>query len=74
MKRAEGATMRFILAGIGVAAFISALTTTMLTYGDIADAQAALGWLQTPAGIVTALVGAPVFAVLILRAQRGRQV
>jgi iron complex transport system permease protein len=41
----RGSTMRFILMGIGVAAFISAITATMLTYGRIEAAQAALGWL-----------------------------
>ncbi|EBA13656.1 FecCD family ABC transporter permease [Roseobacter sp. CCS2] len=45
MQRTGGATMRFILTGIGVAAFISAVTTSMLTYGNIDQAQSALGWL-----------------------------
>lgn len=45
MRRTGGATMRFILTGIGVAAFISSLSTAMLTYGDIYKAQAALAWL-----------------------------
>lgn len=45
MQRMGGATMRFILTGIGVAAFVSAITSAMLTYGDIDKAQAALGWL-----------------------------
>ncbi len=45
MQRTGGATMRFILTGIGVAAFIAAITNAMLTYGDIDQAQAALGWL-----------------------------
>lgn len=45
MQRTGGATMRFILTGIGVAAFISAITSAMLTYGNIDQAQAALGWL-----------------------------
>ena len=45
MRRAGGATMRFILTGIGVAAFISACTQALLTYGDIDRALAALGWL-----------------------------
>lgn len=45
MQRSGGATMRFILTGIGVAAFISAGTNTLLTYGDIDRALAALGWL-----------------------------
>ena len=45
MRRAGGATMRFILTGIGVAACIAAATSAMLTYGRIEQAQAALGWL-----------------------------
>lgn len=45
MARTGGATMRFILTGIGVAAFIAAITNAMLTYGDIDQAQSALGWL-----------------------------
>ncbi|NRB18729.1 MAG: iron ABC transporter permease [Rhodobacteraceae bacterium] len=45
MQRSDGATMRFILVGIGIAAFISSITKAMLTYGDIEQAQEALGWL-----------------------------
>ena len=45
MRRTGGATMRFILTGIGVAACITAATSAMLTYGRIEQAQAALGWL-----------------------------
>ncbi|MEM9798213.1 MAG: iron ABC transporter permease [Pseudomonadota bacterium] len=44
-RRTGGATMRFILTGIGVAAFISACTSALLTYGNIDRALAALGWL-----------------------------
>ncbi|MEM8848917.1 MAG: iron ABC transporter permease [Pseudomonadota bacterium] len=44
-RKTGGATMRFILTGIGVAAFISACTSALLTYGDIDRALAALGWL-----------------------------
>lgn len=43
--RAGGATMRFILTGIGVAAFISAATSALLTYGQLDRAMSALGWL-----------------------------
>ncbi|AVX04836.1 fe(3+) dicitrate transport system permease protein [Maritalea myrionectae] len=43
--RTGSATMRFILTGVGVAAFISAGTSALLTYGDIDRAMAALGWL-----------------------------
>lgn len=45
MQRTEGATMRFILTGIGVAAFISSLTSAMMTYGQIDQVQSALAWL-----------------------------
>ncbi len=45
MRRTGDATMRFILTGIGIAAFISAATNAMLTYGEINQALAALGWL-----------------------------
>ncbi|MEM7489027.1 MAG: iron ABC transporter permease [Pseudomonadota bacterium] len=44
-RRSGGATMRFILTGIGVAAFVSACTQALLTYGDIDRALAALSWL-----------------------------
>lgn len=43
--RTGSTTMRFILTGVGVAAFISAGTSALLTYGDINRATAALGWL-----------------------------
>lgn len=45
----EGKTskpIRFILLGIGISAFISAITTAMPTYGKIYNASAALGWLS----------------------------
>ncbi|KAA9010675.1 iron ABC transporter permease [Histidinibacterium aquaticum] len=45
MRRTSGATMRFILTGIGVAAFISAATSALLTYGQLDRAMSALGWL-----------------------------
>ncbi|MEL7132876.1 MAG: iron ABC transporter permease [Pseudomonadota bacterium] len=45
MRRTGGATMRFILTGIGVAAFLGAVTQAMLTYGDLDRAMTALGWL-----------------------------
>ncbi|SHI99165.1 FecCD family ABC transporter permease [Wenxinia saemankumensis] len=44
-RRAGGATMRFILTGIGVAAFLGAATSALLTYGQLDRAMAALGWL-----------------------------
>ena len=37
--------MRFILLGIGLSAFLSAITTALLTYGEIYRASAALAWL-----------------------------
>lgn len=38
--------LRFILTGVGIATFISALIATMLTYGQINQAQSALNWLS----------------------------
>ncbi len=38
-------TTKFILIGVGLSTFISALTTTMLTYGNVKDAMVALNWL-----------------------------
>ena len=40
-----GSTIRFILMGIGLSAFISSITSAMMTYGDIDRAMAALAWL-----------------------------
>ena len=40
-----GGTIRFILMGIGLSAFISSITSAMMTYGDIDRAMAALAWL-----------------------------
>lgn len=40
-----GSTIRFILMGIGLSAFISSITSAMLTYGEIDRAMAALSWL-----------------------------
>ncbi len=62
MQRTGGATMRFILTGIGVAAFIAAITNAMLTYGDINQAQAALGWL---AGSIHAVGWAEVWSLSV---------
>lgn len=44
-QRRGNNTIRFILLGIGVSAFISSITSAMLTYGDIDAAMAALAWL-----------------------------
>ena len=40
-----GGTIRFILMGIGLSAFISSITSAMMTYGDIDRAMTALAWL-----------------------------
>jgi iron complex transport system permease protein len=40
-----GSTIRFILMGIGLSAFISSITSILLTYGEIDRAMAALAWL-----------------------------
>lgn len=45
MQRTSGATIRFILTGIGLAEFMNAVTWAMLTYGRVQEAQSALGWL-----------------------------
>lgn len=45
MQRSGNNTIRFILIGIGVAAFISSITSALLTYGDIDRAMSALSWL-----------------------------
>lgn len=44
-QRRGNNTIRFILLGIGVSAFISSITSAMLTYGDIDRAMSALAWL-----------------------------
>lgn len=38
-------SLKLILFGIGVSAFLSSITTAMLTYGDIYNASSALAWL-----------------------------
>ncbi|ETX30365.1 hypothetical protein RISW2_16140 [Roseivivax isoporae LMG 25204] len=43
---ARGAQVRFLLTGIGLAAFLAAATTAILTYGRITEAHEALGWLS----------------------------
>lgn len=44
-QRRGNNTIRFILLGIGVSAFISSITSAMLTYGDLDRAMSALSWL-----------------------------
>lgn len=43
--RQGGGAIRFILMGIGLSAFISSITSALMTYGDIDRAMAALSWL-----------------------------
>lgn len=43
--RQGGSAIRFILLGIGLSAFISSLTSILITYGEIDRAMAALAWL-----------------------------
>jgi ABC-type Fe3+-siderophore transport system, permease component len=43
--RQGGSAIRFILMGIGLSAFISSITSALLTYGQIDRAMSALGWL-----------------------------
>ncbi|MEM9843615.1 MAG: iron ABC transporter permease [Pseudomonadota bacterium] len=62
LRRAGDSTMRFILTGIGVAAFLGAVTQTMFTYGDLERAMAALAWL---AGSVQAAGWADVQALAL---------
>ena len=42
----NGSSIRFILMGIGVAAFISSITSALMTYGQIEQAMSALAWLS----------------------------
>lgn len=46
LNRQGGSSIRFILMGIGFAAFISALTSVLMTYGQIDRAMSALAWLS----------------------------
>lgn len=45
-NRGGGSSFRFILMGIGMAAFISAITSALMTYGQIDRAMSALAWLS----------------------------
>ncbi|WP_189608702.1 FecCD family ABC transporter permease [Saccharospirillum salsuginis] len=45
-NRRGGSSIRFILMGIGVAAFISSITSALMTYGQIDRAMSALAWLS----------------------------
>jgi iron complex transport system permease protein len=44
--RGNGHPLKFILLGIGVVAFISAIISTLITYGDFQSAMSALAWLS----------------------------
>ncbi len=44
-KSRSSKSIRFILFGIGLSAFLSSITTAMLTYGDIYRVSEALAWL-----------------------------
>lgn len=43
--KTEESSIRFILTGVGIAAFIGAIMSTIMTYGQIQKVQAALNWL-----------------------------
>ncbi|WP_108126180.1 FecCD family ABC transporter permease [Saccharospirillum mangrovi] len=45
-NRNGGSSIRFILMGIGMAAFITAITSALLTYGQVERALSALAWLS----------------------------
>ncbi len=45
-NRRGGSSIRFILMGIGIAAFISSITSALMTYGQIDRAMSALAWLS----------------------------
>lgn len=59
--RQGGSTIRFILMGIGLSAFISSITSAMMTYGEIDRAMAALAWL---AGSINAAGWSDVWTLL----------
>jgi len=45
LLRGKGNSLKLILLGIGVAAFISAIISTLLTYGNLTSTMVALSWL-----------------------------
>ncbi|MEI4262642.1 FecCD family ABC transporter permease [Roseovarius sp. D0-M9] len=68
--------LRFLLIGLGLAAFLAAATTALLTYGGLSDAHAALAWLS---GSVRAagwgdvrLLGMATLAALVICAASAR--
>lgn len=60
-QRRGNSPIRFILLGIGISAFVSSITSAMLTYGDIDQAMSALAWL---AGSVNAATWSDVHILL----------
>ncbi len=60
--RQGGSAIRFILMGIGLSAFISAITSALLTYGQLDRAMAALAWL---AGSINAASWADVWTLTL---------
>ncbi len=57
-----GSAIRFILMGIGLSAFISSITSALLTYGQLDRAMAALAWL---AGSINAANWSDVWTLLL---------
>jgi iron complex transport system permease protein len=45
-RRGSGNSIRFILMGIGVATFISSISSALMTYGQLDRAMSALSWLS----------------------------
>ena len=45
LSLSSGQSIRFLLIGVGMAAFLAAMTTAILTYGGLSEAHAALAWL-----------------------------
>lgn len=60
-QRRGNSPIRFILMGIGISAFISSITSAMLTYGNIDQTMSALAWL---AGSVNAATWSDVHILL----------
>lgn len=76
-RQGEGSgTVRLLLTGIGLASFLGALTTALLTYGGVNEAHSALAWIAGSVrtvgwGEVWLLVpAAPIAALLALLAAR----
>ena len=65
-KKRQMASLRFILMGVGISAGVSAVTTALLTYGQINQASAALLWLAGSVHGVTWPIVAWLFAGIIV--------